>query len=374
MLTIWRRHTAECAHRAKGREYLKCDCPLWADGYVNGKRTLRQSLKTRDMARARKRAVLIESPDGTIYKPLPDAIAAYLVNCQHLNTNTQRKYRNRLQKQLQPFCQRKGIDAVSEVTTEVLDEFRAGRQLSLTTSARELETLRQFLAFCEARRWISDNPAKRIKTPKNIKPEPVVPYTAAEVEKMLEASALIGKTDYERLRARAMVLLLRHTALRISDVALLERTRIDDGMILLHTHKTGATIRLPIPNELQAALEAVPVSRGTDHKTSKHFFTNGAASVRTAISIAERCLRSVFKKSGVADAHAHRFRHTMATEILTNGGTMRDVADVLGISESIAAKHYAKWDQGRQDRIASLMHSIQLGTKRARELKVVAIR
>jgi len=26
----------------------------------------------------------------------------------------------------------------------------------------------------------------------------------------------------------------------------------------------------------------------------------------------------------------------MATEILTNGGTMRDVADVLGISESIA--------------------------------------
>ena len=201
-----------------------------------------------------------------------------------------------------------------------------------------------------------------------------MPYTAAEVEKMLEASALIGKTAYERLRARAMVLLLRHTALRISDVALLERTRIDDGMILLHTHKTGATIRLPIPNELQAALEAVPVPRGADPKTSTHFFTNGAASVRTAISVAERCLRAVFKKSGVADAHAHRFRHTMATEILTNGGTMRDVADVLGISESIAAKHYAKWDQGRQDRIANLMQSIQLGTKRARELKVVAMR
>lgn len=374
MLTIWRRHTAECPHGTKGREYLKCDCPLWADGYIDGKRTLRQSLRTRDMARARKRAVLIESPDGPVYKPIADAIAAYLVNCSHLNPNTQRKYKNRLQKQLQPFCERKGIDAVSELTMEALDEFRAGRKLAPTTSARELETLRQFLAFCEARRWIGDNPAKRIKLPKNIKPEPVVPFTAAEIDKMLEAATKIGTSEYERLRARAMVLLLRHTALRISDVALLERSRVDDGVILLHTHKTGATIRLPIPDELQAALETVPTPRGADAKTSTHFFTNGTGSVRTTISVAERCLRAVFKKSGVTDAHAHRFRHTMATEILTNGGTMRDVADVLGISESIAAKHYAKWDQGRQDRISAIMESVRLGTKRARELKVVAMR
>ena len=293
--------------------------------------TLRQSLKTRDMARARKRAVLIESPGWTdLQTPLrrDRGLPGELPTPQHQHPA---EVSESPSKAATAILRAKGIDTVSEVTTEVLDEFRAGRQLSLTTSARELETHRQFLAFCEARRWITDNPAKRIKTPKNIKPEPVVPYTAAEVEKMLEASALIGKTAYERLRARAMVLLLRHTALRISDVALLERTRIDDGMILLHTHKTGATIRLPIPNELQAALEAVLVPRGADPKTSTHFFTNGAASVRTAISVAERCLRAVFKKSGVADAHAHRFRHTMATEILTNGGTMRDVADVLGI-------------------------------------------
>ena len=45
MLTIWRRHTATCPHRHKGRDFLKCDCPLWADGYVDGKRTLRQSLE-----------------------------------------------------------------------------------------------------------------------------------------------------------------------------------------------------------------------------------------------------------------------------------------------------------------------------------------
>lgn len=61
MLTIWRRHTATCPNRDKGLSYLKCACPLWADGYVNGRRTLRVSLGTRDLARARKKAVADQS-------------------------------------------------------------------------------------------------------------------------------------------------------------------------------------------------------------------------------------------------------------------------------------------------------------------------
>ena len=61
MLKIWRRHTAACPHRARGRDVLKCNCPLWADGYVDGKRVLRQSFNTRDLARARKKAVALES-------------------------------------------------------------------------------------------------------------------------------------------------------------------------------------------------------------------------------------------------------------------------------------------------------------------------
>jgi hypothetical protein len=67
MLTIWRRHAESCPHRKKGRDYLKCNCPIWADGYMNGKRTLRESLKTRDMARARKRAAALESPEDSVF-------------------------------------------------------------------------------------------------------------------------------------------------------------------------------------------------------------------------------------------------------------------------------------------------------------------
>ena len=98
MLTIWRRHTDTCPHRAKGRDYLKCNCPLWADGYLNGKRTLRQSLGTRDMARARKKAVALESPDNKVYKPVGEAVNAFLEHCKSEGSQdaTIRKYRNPL--------------------------------------------------------------------------------------------------------------------------------------------------------------------------------------------------------------------------------------------------------------------------------------
>ncbi len=38
MLTLWRRHIKSCKHRDKGRSYCKCQCPVWADGMLNGKR------------------------------------------------------------------------------------------------------------------------------------------------------------------------------------------------------------------------------------------------------------------------------------------------------------------------------------------------
>jgi site-specific recombinase XerD len=50
------------------------------------------------------------------------------------------------------------------------------------------------------------------------------------------------------------------------------------------------------------------------------------------VGIAERTLSAVFKKSGVKDAHAHRYRHTLATRLLEQGATFEQVADILGNS------------------------------------------
>ena len=54
----------------------------------------------------------------------------------------------------------------------------------------------------------------------------VVPYTHDEIVKIIAACDEIGRTSYERRRARAMMLLMRYAGLRISDVVTLSREHI----------------------------------------------------------------------------------------------------------------------------------------------------
>ena len=365
MLTIWRRHTVSCPYRSRGRTVLKCTCPLWADGYMDGKRVLRQSLGTRDMARARKKAVALESPDDRIFKSVKDAAAAFIDHCKSeaLKFSTVRKYRNTLN-HLEAFCEERGVDSTAELTTDHLDVFRAGRALKPITGSKELQFLRQFCGFCFDRKWSSENVAKRIKPPRNIKPNDVEPFTLSEVREIIKACDTIGRGSYERLRDRAMILTLRYTALRIGDVAMLARDRLskESGKwrIFLRTEKSGKPVFLPIPRELKDALDCVPLPRGAA-ADCRHVFWNGISSERTMKDTADRSLATVFKASMVKSAHAHRFRHTLATELLGNGASFEDVADVLGNSPEIVRKHYAKWSPARQARIDDLMEKVHVG-------------
>ena len=75
----------------------------------------------------------------------------------------------------------------------------------------------------------------------------------------------------------------------------------------------------------------------------------------------ERSLVAVFKASMVPHAHAHRFRHTLATELLGNGASFEEVADILGNSPEIVRKHYAKWSPARSLRIDDPMARVHTG-------------
>jgi integrase len=161
-----------------------------------------------------------------------------------------------------------------------------------------------------------------------------------------------------------------YTALRIGDVALLGRERVtkDAGRwrIFLRTEKNGKPVFLPIPRELKDALDCVPLPRGIS-KDSRYFFWNGISSERAMKGIAERSLAAVFRLSMVPHAHAHRFRHTLATELLGNGASFEDIADILGNSPDVVRKHYAKWSSARQARIDDLMERVHADTDWSRE-------
>ena len=73
---------------------------------------------------------------------------------------------------------------------------------------------------------------------------------------------------------------------------------------------------------------------------------------------ATRTLTVVFRASGVVGAHAHRFRHTLASEILERGGSLELAADVLGNTPALVAKHYGKWTPKRQQRVSDILRDV----------------
>jgi integrase len=157
-----------------------------------------------------------------------------------------------------------------------------------------------------------------------------------------------------------MVLILQFAALRVSDVATLRRDAVtwdkekSTWRIYLRTLKTGHRVFLPIPPFVKYALDAVPLPRGAA-LDCPYFFWNGHTALRAVVGIAERTLAAVFEKSGVKKAHAHRFRHTLATRLLGRGVPIERVADILGNSPAVVRKHYAKWSPERQDGVDAAM-------------------
>jgi len=357
VLTPYRRHTPACPHRAKGRDWLKCDCPLWARGTVDGRKVYR-SLKTRNLKKALRAVAEIEENGTKRDIPLREALAEWIRTKRFLSEGCLRKY-HKVERLFADFLIRhEGVERVSEITAEAIDRYGAWRGLSALSWSKELQTVRSFLGYCVDRDWRRSNPASRVKPPHAPKPlRPPEPYTAEEIAAILAACGQFGRHPYERLRARALILLLRYTALRIGDALQLSRDKIRGGYLEIRTEKNGEPVRLPVPAELAAALDALPLPKGAP-PDCPYYFWNGAGSVRALKNDGHRMLDAVFKASRVRDAHSHRFRHTLATEMLAHGATYEDVAAVLGNSPAIVRKHYARWSRGRELRLAYFLRRV----------------
>jgi integrase len=364
----YRRHLRACQFFGRGgREARadKCSCPFHVDGKHAGER-VRQSLRTRNRQLAERRlAERIRELDVALAKsqgPGPtesqvasrrtvtDAVERFLSDHGGIGENgkyrgdseysTWRKYRGILRR-LVGFCEAREIRALEDAHEEALEDFRRSRIVGRVTWKGERQSLVTFFGYCLRRKWITTNPAKELKVVRNLKPNEVVPYTLQEESQILEACARIGGgkynrsgARYEQLRARGMIMLLRHTALRISDVSTLRKDAVSwdqsgsTWRVFLHTQKTGEPVFLPIPDSLKLILDALPPPRNAA-QDCPYYFWNGQASRRAVVGIAERTLSAVFRKSGVKDAHAHRFRHTLATRLLEQGATFELVADIL---------------------------------------------
>jgi integrase/recombinase XerD len=342
VLTVYRRHRKKCNFR-DDRVSKKCRCTLWATGTLEGK-PYRRSLKTRSFERAQ--SIIREIESGPHEAPkkiitLDHALKAFIVDCEtrHLSDATLRKYRL-LKATLQGYARHQNISDIHSCTPDALRGFRASRDIGARTAAKELERLRAFFRFCVENGWLDKNPATNLKAPQ-VKINPRIPFDEQEVQNITAQA--------KDARELAFILTLRHTGLRIGDASLLRTSQFTENRIHLYTTKAGTPVSLLIPDNLAALLKSIPPRGG-------YFFVRAeSTSMHTCADLWRRRIKILCKQAGVFPDHPHRFRHSLAADLLMKGASVEDVAAILGNSPAIVIKHYSQWIRGRQDRLDSFL-------------------
>ena len=344
MLNLFRRHTINCPHRGKGRDFLKCKCPIWADWTPPSGKRIRQRMQTRDWQIAQSKARDMEADGPESHQTIEIACERFVADAKSRGLKDVSIYKYKiLFKQLREFADKQSISKLSEMDLEITRLFRESWVNRGQGARKKLEYLRCFFRFCVDSGWMKTNPAKLIKLPMADDAQ-VLPFTPEEFEIIL-ATCDRYPDARNKIRTRALVLLMKNSGLRLGDAVTLARDRVKDGRLQLRTAKTGTQVSVPLPSEVLDALAAIP-------KENEYFFWTGTSLVKTVTNVWEETLRRLFELSGVTNAHSHRLRHTFAVTLLERGASIESVSTLLGHKTiRITEKHYAAWVQSRQDKL-----------------------
>ena len=167
---------------------------------------------------------------------------------------------------------------------------------------------------------------------------------------------LLAACDGEdRLRDRAVILLLARLGLRASEVANLAFNEIDrvGGRITL-SGKVRREERLPLTQEIGDAILAYIEQARPPIATTRVFLTD-TAPIRPLSRVAVKCIvRRALDRAEIKSTHrgAHVLRHSAATAMLRSGASLAGVGAVLRHRSPSVTALYAKVDIGLLAEIA----------------------
>jgi site-specific recombinase XerD len=284
------------------------------------------------------------------------------------------------------------INNPADITESMISQYRVflnrfanakGRELKKISQNYHVIALRSFLKYM-AKRDIKTLQAEKVEVGKSSKKE-VEFLEFKEIERILEAAA---GNNFKSLRDKAILELLFSSGLRVSELAGLNRDRLDLKNQEFSVRGKGDKIRVVfISNSAKEALEAylgkrtdidpavfvrdiqglkkfsspareevaenLPAGRqgqrsgsSAEQKTlkekkSKSKKEETGGNLRLTPRSIQRIVKYYAVKAGIIkDVHPHTFRHSFATDLLMNGADIRSVQAMLGHSSITTTQIY----------------------------------
>jgi site-specific recombinase XerD len=223
---------------------------------------------------------------------------------------------------------------------------RHARQLSPVRAGLMVTALRSFFRYLRHRGAITTDLAGCVPTVPNRSLSTLPRFLpAATVERILKRCD--QKTSVGR-RNHAILLLLARLGVRAGEVVGLSLDDIDwdSGQIIIRG-KGGKSVPLPLPSDVGAALAAYLRNDRPPSASRRVFLRHrapltGFSNPSTLSSIVRRAL----KHAGIESAHtgAHVLRHSLATSLLRQGGSLDEIGDLLRHQSPNTTAIYAKVD------------------------------
>jgi site-specific recombinase XerD len=223
---------------------------------------------------------------------------------------------------------------------------RQARQLSPVRAGLMVTALRSFLRYLRHRGAIATDLAGCVPTVPNWSLSALPRFLpAAAVERVLECCD--RKTSVGR-RNHAILLLLARVGVRAGEVVGLSLDDIDwnTGQITIRG-KGGKSAQLPLAADVGAALAAYLRHDRPRSATRSVFLRHRAPLVGLGnSSTISSLVRRALKHASVESAHtgAHVLRHSLATSLLRQGGSLDEIGELLRHQSPNTTAIYAKVD------------------------------
>ena len=263
------------------------------------------------------------------------------VTSGQLSPRTEERYGAIVEK-FADYLQGRRISDLHHVTKAVVADFKASRRDCLDTTV-----LRLLFAFAVEREMLDKVPVcaenKRRATPER----GAEPFTAEELSKLREHAG----------DDTALFLLLRWTGLRGSDIVSLRWSEVDfDAGEMSHTaQKNGKRVVIPIHKELLACLHDLWDARAEYGEYSDPVALHPKTKLRMSRPVLYNRMVKLGERAGVPGVHPHRFRDTLAVDLLAKGASIYDVAKILGDCVATIERHYTPFVPALRNRVRTLL-------------------
>ncbi len=243
------------------------------------------------------------------------------------------------------LCGPDGIDLGGLCGADVV-AFVAGRvpEMSPKVAQLTLSALRSLLRFLHLDGRIEQSLAEVVPSvasprlaglPKRLEPEQVGALLAA-----CDLDSGIGRRDL------AILTMLARLGLRAGEVAGLSLEDIDWRCGEIVVRAKGRSERLPLPADVGEAIAGYLRDGRPESAQGRAVFVRVKAPHRAlSPGRVSSIVADAARRAGLGVIHAHRLRHTAASEMLRAGASLADVGQVLGHRRAATTAIYAKVDR-----------------------------